>query len=178
MSLFASISSLIISWLLAAIFVQAVVHKIRAWPRFEASLAAYDLLPGSMISFAAGILVVWELVTIAVLVVWTEVGLSLAAILLAIYALAMAINVVRGRTHIDCGCGDEPTPVSWVLVGRNVVLIVFAALSFWQSLDAVVLLPVAAIAFAGLIVAVVLYACADQLFANHGRYQRLWSGSR
>ena len=178
MSVFASISSLIIGWLLAVIFVQAVAHKIRAWPRFKASLAAYDILPDSMISLAAGILVGWELITIAGLVVWPAVGLSLAAMLLAVYALAMAINVVRGRTHIDCGCGDEPAPVSWLLVGRNVLLISFAALAFRQSFDAVVMLPVIAIAFAGLVVAVVLYACADQLFANHGRYQRLWSESR
>lgn len=176
--MFASISSLIISWLLAAIFAQAVVHKIRAWPRFKASLTAYDILPEPMISMAAGILVVWELVAIVALVSWMAVGLPLAAMLLAMYALAMAINVVRGRTHIDCGCGDEPTPVSWVLVGRNVVLIGLAALSSWQSVDAVVLLPVVAIAFVGFIVVVVLYACTDQLLANHGRYQRLWSGSR
>ena len=32
----------------------------------------------------------------------------------------------RGRTHIDCGCGQEflAQQLSWALVGRNLVLVV------------------------------------------------------
>ena len=44
-----------------------------------------------------------------------------AALLLA-YAAVMAINLVRGRRFIDCGCGGAAQPLSLGLVLRNVVL--------------------------------------------------------
>ena len=44
--------------------------------------------------------------------------------LLLIFAAALAVNVLRGRTWIDCGCfrnGLKQT-VSWLLVARNIGL--------------------------------------------------------
>ena len=37
----------------------------------------------------------------------------------------MAINLLRGRTHIDCGCFDSTLkqPLRWILVLRNAVLV-------------------------------------------------------
>ncbi|MEF9603853.1 methylamine utilization protein MauE, partial [Paracoccus sp. PXZ] len=47
-----------------------------------------------------------------------------AAGLLLVFAAALAINVLRGRTQIDCGCfrNGLKQPVSWLLVLRNLVL--------------------------------------------------------
>ncbi|MBU2097120.1 MAG: hypothetical protein KKD00_00005 [Gammaproteobacteria bacterium] len=52
-----------------------------------------------------------------------------AAILLAVYGIAMAINLNRGRSSIDCGCGDTPQPLSSWLVVRNFVLAAGAILT-------------------------------------------------
>jgi hypothetical protein len=43
-----------------------------------------------------------------------------------LFAAAMAINLARGRTHIDCGCFDatQRQPLRWLLVARNIVLAV------------------------------------------------------
>jgi len=52
---------------------------------------------------------------------WT----ALAAIaLLALFAIAMAINLHRGRAMIDCGCGQSflKQTLSWSLIARNAVL--------------------------------------------------------
>ena len=49
-------------------------------------------------------------------------GLALVAMaLLALFAAAMAINIRRGRDHIDCGCGQSflRQTLSWMLVARN-----------------------------------------------------------
>jgi len=49
----------------------------------------------------------------------------LAAIaLLAVFAAAMATNLRRGRSAIDCGCGQSflAQTLSWTLVARNAVL--------------------------------------------------------
>jgi hypothetical protein len=50
---------------------------------------------------------------------------ALASIaLLAVFAAAMAINLLRGRSAIDCGCGQSflAQTLSWTLVVRNGVL--------------------------------------------------------
>ncbi len=72
-------------------------------------------------------------------------GLAAAGLLL-VFALAMAVNLRRGRGFIDCGCGDPDTrqPLSWWLVGRNVLLalpLLFAGL-LWQPLGGLDLLSV------------------------------------
>ena len=41
----------------------------------------------------------------------------------------MVINLARGRSDIDCGCGGEPLPLSWALVARNLLLMVMCALA-------------------------------------------------
>jgi hypothetical protein len=40
------------------------------------------------------------------------------------FAIAIAINVARGRKAIDCGCfrTGYKQPLSWLLVARNVLL--------------------------------------------------------
>jgi hypothetical protein len=44
--------------------------------------------------------------------------------LLLAFAAAMAINLARGRSDIDCGCfiGVQKQRISWPLVVRNLVL--------------------------------------------------------
>jgi hypothetical protein len=46
-------------------------------------------------------------------------------LLLALFAVAMAINLRRGRAHIDCGCGQSflKQTLSWTLIARNAALV-------------------------------------------------------
>jgi hypothetical protein len=48
--------------------------------------------------------------------------------LLVLYAIAMAINLARGRRHIDCGCAGPAArrSISGRLVARNVILATLA----------------------------------------------------
>jgi hypothetical protein len=78
-----------------------------------------------------------------------------AMVLFSVFGLAVAINLLRGRKKISCGCfaSDEQTEISWWLVGRNSLLIVTAMLaagwfggagfspnlSGWRRLDAALL---------------------------------------
>jgi len=61
----------------------------------------------------------------ALLSPWRDWGAYLAAALLGLYALAMGLQLMHHRV-IDCGCGAQAMPVSWVLVGRNVLLMALA----------------------------------------------------
>ena len=157
-----------------------LVHKVRAWPRFQASLAAYQLIPSALVSATAGLLVIAEAVVSVGLLLCQAWSTLLAQALLGLYALVIAISVLRGRTHIDCGCGDEPTPVSWLLVVRNGLLISIAVIA-WRLMAepggiAVFawLNVILALGLSGL--ALLMYQAIEQLLANRGRYKRLWHG--
>lgn len=171
------VGGLVVCWLLGAIFTLALRHKVTAWPRFKAAFGAYQIVAERYVGLVAGGLVVAESVTLISLLLLRPVGLLLAAGLLTTYGVAIAVNVRRGRRQIDCGCGDEPTPVSWTLVARNMLLISL-------SLGAYILQPVgyslswgvAVVAFAAAMVAFGIYSAVEQLIANRGRYERLWLG--
>ena len=101
--------------------------KFRDAAGFEAIVADYRLLPGPLVRpVARGIPVVEAVLAGAwVLAPWRADAALLASIATAVimlgYGLAIAANLSRGRSWIDCGCGGGEQ-LSWVLVGRNAVL--------------------------------------------------------
>jgi uncharacterized membrane protein YphA (DoxX/SURF4 family) len=116
--------TIVIATSLAILFLLAARHKISAPQRFEAQLAAYRLLPDSLLTPVTRTLP-WVEVMVAVgmlFAVSRPLAGVVAAILLSVYAVAMAINLRRGRNKIDCGCGDTPQPLSSWLVLRNIIL--------------------------------------------------------
>ena len=97
--------------------------------------------------------------------------------LFLLYGVAMAINLHRGRQFIDCGCGDEPTPLGIGLLLRNAALCGLTVAAAGGVPD----LGIAAgwsllIAGIGAALAYGIYAAIDQLLANSGRHRRLWLG--
>ena len=92
---------------LAAVFLTAALGKVRAWTEFQGVLWNYRLLPWALVPPAACGLVILEvavglgLLAAAGHASWPP---ALAALLLAVFAVAMATNLVRGRVEIDCGC--------------------------------------------------------------------------
>lgn len=123
-----------ISWTIAlsvaALFAVAGVHKLRDRARFREVVRNYQLLPQRLVPLAAATTIALELVTaLSILALPTRpIGALLAATLLAGYATAMAINLGRGRVHLDCGCLGigRRQPVHWWMVGRNLVVAAFA----------------------------------------------------
>ena len=117
--------------MVALTFIRALIHKIGDFDGFRQSVEDYRLLPASLSLPTALLLTLIEaLLLVALLLPWTRLeGAAIAAIMLALYAGAMAINLLRGRHSIDCGCGGVGQPVSWGLIGRNGALIATAALA-------------------------------------------------
>jgi hypothetical protein len=112
--------------LAALIFLGAAAGKMRHWQAFEGVVANYRLLPRALIPAVAYALPPVEAVIGASLLIgaaspWAPLG---AAALLGVFALAMAVNLLRGRSHIDCGCFQTALKqkLRWPLVARNVVL--------------------------------------------------------
>jgi hypothetical protein len=108
--------------LVALVFLTAALGKLRQRLVFQGVVANYRLLPDKAVPAFAFVLPPVEATVAATLLFapapWPEVS---AAVLLILFAGAMAINIRRGRRHIDCGCFQSALkqPLSWVLVARN-----------------------------------------------------------
>jgi len=112
----------------ALILIRAAVGKARDLASFEGALDGYRLLPFWSLPIAKIAFPVFEAMLAAGLVIPSSRALAgyAAAGLLALFALAMAINLVRGRREIDCGCGGPGSrqTLGWDLVARNLLIAV------------------------------------------------------
>ena len=113
---------------LALLLLAAAAHKLRDPARFRATVAEYRLLPRPLVALGAAILVLAELAAAVALAVARAWGLAVSAALLALYAAAIAVNLARGRRHLDCGCTGPALrrPISGWLVLRNLALVAIA----------------------------------------------------
>lgn len=111
----------------ALVFLVAAMTKLRHRATLTGVIANYRLLPAALVAPVAMILPWLEAGTGAMLLAgerrWVP---AVAALLLAVFAAAMAVNIGRGRRSIDCGCGVGGVRQSLhgVLVARNIVLAV------------------------------------------------------
>jgi hypothetical protein len=151
-----------------ALFGSAAAMKLRAPAIFVATLADYRLIPRQLLQLTGGLIIAVEL-AVAIGLIWpsSRAASSIigAGVLLA-YGAAIAINLVRGRREIDCGCSLKRRPIgSWMVV-RNLLFAVSLL---------VVTLPVAtrplgfgdgATIAAGLLVLALLYGSLDLLLGR------------
>jgi hypothetical protein len=116
--------------LLAVVFASAAVGKLMELSTFAAVVENYRILPRLLAAPVAYVLPVVELaVALALLVPVTRpAAAGAAAILLGVFALAIGINVRRGRLTIDCGCfrSTHRQRISWWMVLRNLLLMALA----------------------------------------------------
>lgn len=111
--------------LTALVFLSAALGKVRHRLEFHGVVENYRLLPTIVVPVFAWLLPPVEAAVAVGLLfaspAWPEV---IAAMLLILFAAAIAINVRRGRRHIDCGCFQSALKqtLSWTLAARNVGL--------------------------------------------------------
>ena len=122
------------------LFLLAGVHKLSNLIEFQGIIDNYRILPVKLtriavllISFSEIALGIGWLISQSVLIP------LLSATLLCVYTFSIIVNLVRGRTYIDCGCSfskfdgllDRTTTanLSFGLVKRNFVLIVLMLLT-------------------------------------------------
>ncbi|SAK71861.1 methylamine utilization protein MauE [Caballeronia hypogeia] len=111
--------------------------KWREPARFRASLAAFALLPSFAVMPLSLVFPALETAgAIGLLFADTRVPAAIALIaLFALFGVALAINVLRGHTDIDCGCSGfvtsarTPKSIGWWHVGRAFMLVALAALT-------------------------------------------------
>ena len=85
-------------------------------------------MPDRALPVAVAIVITGEAcVVFGLMLPQTRAGAALlAGCLLLIYASAIAINLLRGRENMNCGCGGSGQTISWLHVVRNILLALFA----------------------------------------------------
>lgn len=120
--LIAAAGAVALSWLMAVAGTAKLFH-----PRDHArALDAYALLPAGSGRWLVPLLGIAE--SAVALAIWPRESRAAAAAgmlaLLVLYSVAIAINLLRGRRDIGCGCAGAAThvPLSGWLLARNAAL--------------------------------------------------------
>lgn len=108
------------------VFATAAAGKLRHRHELAGVVANYRLLPQPLAAPAAWTVVGLECLSALSLAsgVRLELGAALAVGLLCLFALAIGINLARGRREIDCGCFQSGLRqrLSAALIVRNLLL--------------------------------------------------------
>jgi hypothetical protein len=120
---------------LASLFAVAAAHKLKTRAEFARILEAYRLFPPRAAGPLSYLLPLLELATVLGLLVPSsrrEAGYA-SAMLLLVYAVAIAVNLARGRRDLDCGCGlaRDRRPIAGWMVVRNAALAAVALAAAW-----------------------------------------------
>ncbi len=126
-----------ISWAIAlsvaVLFSAAASHKLRDWKQFRDVVRNYKLLPEALVPLSAVIVIALECsaAVLLLLIATRSIGAVLSACILVAYAVAIAVNLRRGRFNLDCGCLGigRRQPVRWWIVGRNLALAALALIA-------------------------------------------------
>lgn len=114
----------------------AGLEKLRHRILLPGVIANYRLLPTRLVAPAARILPIAEIAIGGALIAGiAPLPVMMAILLLTLFGVAMAINIRRGRTQIDCGCGRSQLrhPIGWPLVARNIVLALLLVPRLWPA---------------------------------------------
>lgn len=166
----------------AVLLIGAAWHKLSRLGHFEAVLRDYQLLPAivcrPLTMLIPGVELVLGLGWISGL--WSRITATASAVLLATYALAMGINLMRGRIYIDCGCGfgaasDTEQSLSSALVARNILLIGLIGFTLVPVDERMLGITDYVVIGAVLLTAILLYAGSGQLIKNRAAI-KTWRG--
>lgn len=154
---------------LAVLLFMSAFRKIADFPSFRAAVEAYRIVPAAAAGHFAGTIILLEKIAAVGLVVFPirTPFAFLAATLFAIYAVAIGVNLLRGRRDIDCGCGGAGAgqPLHPALFLRNFAL-TCAAVAVALPRTGRGMEPVDAITVVGgVVTAAFLYKAVDGLIA-------------
>lgn len=163
------VTAMLASLFLGLVLVTAALPKIRNADEFQGVVANYRLLPSFLVMPFARLLPWIELACAVALLVpaWRETAAWVAAGLFVMFALGLAINVGRGRTHIDCGCVRRPTSMSRIGMFHVLRALALAGVALYAAVIPVEIASISVeswligIASAGLLT--LLYLAADMM---------------
>lgn len=157
----------------ALLFTAAAVHKFRDLRRFDEIFAAYGLFPSSARPVLSRLVPPIEAAVAAGLSVnaLRTAAVCVGILMLVAYAAAIAVNLLRGRSDLACGCGgpDDRRPIAAWMVCRNILIaaLLVMALLPWSARP-LVATDAVTIVF-GILTCTLVYLCLDRLLGRTGR---------
>jgi uncharacterized membrane protein YphA (DoxX/SURF4 family) len=109
----------------ALLFASASLHKLLDLEHFAEVFRAYEVLPPALARLSFLVPFLELTVGAALLAGPSRTGAAAAGIaLLLTYAVAIGINLARGRRDLACGCGgpNDRAPIAAWMVWRNLIL--------------------------------------------------------
>ncbi len=139
-------------------------------------MAAYQLAPDKLnVPMAFCLMITEPLIGVLLITDHLTLFAAVSAILItSLYLAAMAINLARGRTHVDCGCSfsRREAPLSgWHLL-RNGALLGITALILLPETTRMLGVFDGIQITAAVLVSGLLYLSGDALLANRGYFSR------
>lgn len=159
--------AVLVSLFLGLVLAAAAIPKLRHPDEFQGVVTNYRLLPSFLVTPFARLLP-WVELACAIALLMTpvrELAAWVAAGLFVMFAVAIAINVGRGRTHIDCGCVRRPTSVSRIGMFHVLRALSLAGVSLYAALVPVQLASISlaswVMGFAAAVMLTLFYLAAD-----------------
>ena len=128
---------------LGVFFVAAALPKLADPPSFAHMIYNYRIVPGALVNLMALVMPWIELLCGLALIlgIWTGTARAIVAAMLAVFIVAISINLMRGNA-IDCGCFDVSTAnktreerladMHFVIL-RDLGMLLMAAQGWWAS---------------------------------------------
>lgn len=159
----------------AVLFAAAGLSKLRQQAAFRDAITAYELLPRPVVAPAALVLAAAEIAA-AALLLWpagTWAGALLLWTMLLLFSAAIAVNIRRGRTDIDCGCwmfgtrqASRQQTIGPSTLARNAGLAALVLVAALPAEGRALGMPDWLTVLAGTLATLGLFAIAAQLAAN------------
>jgi uncharacterized membrane protein YphA (DoxX/SURF4 family) len=164
----------------ALLFASASFHKLRDLNHFAQVFRAYEMLPGALARLSPLVPILELTVGAALLVSPSRTAAAAAGVvLLFTYAVAIGINLARGRRDLSCGCGGphEERPIAVWMVWRNLILAALLALTLLPGTQRPLGAADALTIGAGTAVAAFLYMSLDVLLGRLAPRVAAWRTS-
>lgn len=161
------LTSITATTFLLLLFVISVLHKLSDVTHFSGYVMNYDLLPEAWIKPVTYLLISIEIMISLGLMIpaFNTVAMSIAILLLLGYAIAMLINIRRGNTQIECGCGGPVMYLSYDLVLRNSLLVLIAIPALFSPVTNINMLDTFIAVSCGALL-FLMFTIAEKLLAN------------
>lgn len=122
-------------FLIGVLFLYSGLSKVVRWDAFYLIVRKFMMVPRRLASLISALLPILE--TSAAICILLHLGVSMAAslllLLLMLFSMAIATNLLAGKADITCGCFglNDTSTLSWWLLVRNMgfMLLVMGVLS-------------------------------------------------
>ena len=155
----------------ALMFALSAAEKYSDRAAFSAEIQNYRLLPAALIPVIAVLVTATEIIIATLLITELYRYAAIAGMLLLLaYAAGIMINLLRGRTHIDCGClGSHGEGISYFHVLRNLLMA-----GLLEAADRQLVWLDYFVVAGWLAAATLVYATASLLLAAHLNHRTWW----